>query len=210
MPRYGSAHRSDTLLPGQSPKVLASLDADAGLRRNLLVFAKLDRERRRIEAELHDGVQQDLAATAVALQLAVRALDADDPAAARQQLQELEAAVEAALERLRALTLTIYPSSLPARGLVGALAGRAEVGPLGRYPLEVEEAVYFACGELLTEATRARVWEDGGALRFEVSGAVDAAAVQHARARVAAVGGQLTVSRGGTAVAAVVPVSSVR
>jgi hypothetical protein len=174
------------------------------------VFVELDLERRRIEAALHEGTQQDLAATAVALQLAVRALDADDPVAARRQLEELEADVEAALARLRALAQTIYPSSLAALGLAGALGGRAEVGSLRRYPLEVEEAVYFACSGLLTETTQAHVWEDDGVLRVEVTGAVDPAAVEHARARVAAVGGQVTVSPGGEAVAAVVPVPSAR
>ena len=33
------------------------------------VFSDFDRERRRIEEALHDGVQQDLAATVVALEL---------------------------------------------------------------------------------------------------------------------------------------------
>jgi hypothetical protein len=180
------------------------------LERNLLVFAEFDRERRRIEAALHDGLQQDLAATAVGLQLVVLALDANDPAAARKLLEELEDDVEEALARLRALALTIYPSGLPTRGLAGALAGRADLGPLGRYPLEVEEAVYFACHELLTETTRARVWEEDGAVRLEVSGAADPAAVAHVRARLAAVGGQVTVSSGGAAVAAAVPISSAR
>jgi hypothetical protein len=174
------------------------------------VFAELDRERRRIEAALHDGVQQDLAAAAVGLQLAVRALDAGDPAGARELLAGLETDVEAALERVRALAQTIYPSGLPARGLAGALAGRVEVGPVGRYQPAVEEAVYFACLALLTETTRARVWEEGGAVRVEVSGAVDAAAVAHARARLAPVGGQVTLPPGGEGAAASVPVSSAR
>lgn len=177
---------------------------------NVVVFAEVDRERRRVEAALHDGVQQDLTATAVGLQLVVRALETDDAATALTLLGELEAEVEAALERLRALAQTIYPSGLSAFGLAGALAGRAELGPLGRYPLEVEEAVYFACDALLTNGTRARVWEDDGAVHLEVSGAVEATAVAHARERVAAVGGQLAASAGGAGVAAAVPVSSAR
>ena len=210
MPRYESPGRSDTVRPGNPGGCWHPLTPAPALRRNLLVFAELDRERRRIEAALHDGVQQDLAATAVALQLAGRALEGADPAAARKLLDELEADVEAALERLRALAQAIYPSALPARGLAGALAGRAELGSLGRYPLEVEEALYFACDELLTETTLARVWEEDAAVRFEVSGTLDAAAVEHARARIAAVGGHLTVLSGGATVAAAVPVSSAR
>ena len=152
-------------------------------------FAELDAERRRIEGALHDGVQQDLAATAVSIQLALQLLETD-PAAARTLLHELEAEVEAALERVRALAQSIYPSGL--------------VASLGRYPVEVAEAVHFACRALAGEA---RIWEEGGELRFEVTGDFDADAVEQARARVAAVGGQLTVSTGG--VTAAVPLSSV-
>lgn len=211
MRRYEVAAAAGTLLPGQS-RGDAGLPLTTARRSDVipLVFAELDRERRRIEAALHDGAQQDLAATAVGLQLAVRALEAGDAAAARRLLDELEREVEAALERLRLLAATIYPSSLPARGLAGSLAGRAELGPLGRYPLEVEEAVYFACGELSAETTRVHLREADGFLRLDVAGRFDAAAVERARERLAAVGGQLTVSAGGAAVAAAVPVSSAR
>ena len=47
--------------------MLASSDAEAY---PLHVFSDFDRERRRIEGALHDGVQQDLAATVVAVELA--------------------------------------------------------------------------------------------------------------------------------------------
>jgi len=210
MPRYESAVASDTRLAGESPRCWHPLTAAPRCDLIPLVFPELHRERRRIEAALHDGAQQDLAATAVALQLAVRAIDAGDAAAARRQLEELEAEVEAALERLRALAQTIYPSSLAARGLAGALAGRAALGALGRYPLEVEEAVYFALDELLTETAQARVWEDDGLVRFEVSGAVEETALERARGRLAAVGGQLTVSAGRDDLAAAVAVASAR
>lgn len=206
--RYELVAESETLLPGQSGGDAGTLDAAATLRPNPVMFAEFDRERRRIEAALHDGVQQDLAATAVVLQLALQALESD-PAEARKLLDELKADVESALERVRALAGTIYPSTLAAYGLANALPG-IEAGPLGRYPLEIEEAVYFACSALLTETAQVRLWEGDGALRFEVVGAADESAVTYARARITAVGGQLRVSRGGTDVAAAVPVSSAR
>jgi len=168
------------------------------------VFSDFDRERRRIEGELHDGVQQDLAAVSGTVQLALQLLERD-PAAARALLQELDEQARSALERVRTLAREIYPSILVSRGLAAALAGRAEVGPLDRFPLRVEEAVYFSCAALLDDAATARVWADGGALRFEVDGSFDSAAVAHVRDRVASVGGQVTVSRG--CVSAVVPVS---
>src|SRR5215471_1824669 len=134
------------------------------------MFSDFDRERRRIEAALHDGVQQDLAATVVALELARELLDSD-PAAARNLLEELSAQVEGALERARALAETIYPSILPARGLTDALRSLdIEAADLDRYPLEIEEAVYFSCRALRGRATEARVWGDGAALRLELLG----------------------------------------
>ena len=162
----------------------------------LPVFSDFDRERRRIEEALHDGVQQDLAATVVALELARELLDSD-PAAARGVLDELAAQVEAALEQVRALAGTVYPSILPARGLTDALRSLdVETVNLERYPLEVEEAVYFSCRALRSRAARARVWADGAALRLELLGitAVNDDELSHARERIAAVGGQLDLS----------------
>ena len=182
--------------------MLASLDAEAY---PLHVLSDFDRERRRIEEALHDGVQQDLAATVVAVELARELLDSD-PAAARSLLEELAAQVEAALERVRALAGTVYPSILPVRGLTDALRSLdVETADLERYPLEIEEAVYFSCTALRSRATRARVWSDGAALRLELLGvtAVEDDELSHARERIAAVGGQLDLS--GDRVSAAVP-----
>jgi signal transduction histidine kinase len=182
--------------------VLASLDAEAY---PLHVFSDFDRERRRIEEALHDGVQQDLAATVVALELARELLDAD-PAAARSALEELAAQVEGALARVRLLAGTVYPSILPARGLTDALRSLdVETADLERYPLEIEEAVYFSCSALRSRAARARVWGDGAALHLELVGvtAVKGDELSHARERIAAVGGQLDLSA--DRISAVVP-----
>ena len=175
--------------------MLASFDAEAY---PLHVFSDFDRERRRIEDALHDGVQQDLAATVVAVELARELLDSD-PAAARRVLQELAPQVEASLERVRALAGTVYPSILPARGLTDALRSLdVETADLERYPLEVEEAVYFSCRALRSRAARARVWSEGATLRLELVGvtAADGDELSLARERIAAVGGQLDLSAG--------------
>ena len=183
--------------------MLASSDAEAY---PLHVFSDFDRERRRIEGALHDGVQQDLAATVVAVELARELLDTD-PAAARRVLEELALQVDAALERVRALAGSIYPSILPARGLTGALRSLdVETADLERYPLEVEEAVYFSCRALRRRAARARVWSEGATLRLELVGLTSATGgeLSHARERIAAVGGQLDLSA--DCVSAAVPV----
>jgi signal transduction histidine kinase len=171
-------------------------------------FSELDRERRRIEGALHDGVQQDLVAASVSLQFALELLDNDQPAA-RKLLEELEQQLQDALERVRALARGIYPSLLQTHGLADALRAMDVDAALdARYPLEVEEALYFACTALSAGATRARVWDEDGAVRFEVEGRFDEGTLAHARARVAAAGGQLTVSAGGTGVTAIVPASA--
>ena len=162
------------------------------------MFSAFDRERRRIEAALHDGVQQDLAATVVALELARELLDSD-PAAARRAREEVAPQIDGALDRVRALAGTVYPSILPARGLTDALRSLdIETADLERYPLEIEEAVYFACSALRSRATRARVWGDGAALRLELLGVTDVNGdeLSRARERIAAVGGQLDLSTG--------------
>jgi signal transduction histidine kinase len=168
------------------------------------VSTDLDRERRRIEGALHDGVQQDLAAISGTLQLALQLID-KDPAAARALLEELEQEARSALDRVRVLAREIYPSILVSRGLTAALAGRAEVRAVERYPLEVEEAVYFSCGALVDDSTTASIWADDDVLRFEVEGSFDEDAVAHVRNRMTSVGGQVTVS--GELLSASVPIS---
>jgi signal transduction histidine kinase len=168
------------------------------------VSSELDRERRRIEGELHDGVQQDLAAIAGTLQLALQVLDRDS-AAGRELLEELEHETRSALERVRVLAREIYPSILVSHGLTAALAGRAEVRVPGRYPLEVEEAVYFSCASLLGDSTAVRVWAEDAVLRLEAAGSFGEDAVAHVRERMTSVGGQVTVS--GELLSASVPIS---
>ena len=91
------------------------------------------------------------------------------------------------IQELRELAHGIYPPLLVDRGLAEALraaAGRAAapghgVAPtgIGRYPQEVEAAVYFCCLEALQNAgkhapeatVRLRLWEESGGLLFSVS-----------------------------------------
>jgi len=87
-------------------------------------------DRRRFERALHDGVQQDLIALTVGLQL-LRERIGDRPDA-HEAVDELRAATRDALERVRALADEIYPSVLDARGLAGASR---------RYPPDLEAAV---------------------------------------------------------------------
>lgn len=118
--------------------------------RSRLVSSTLE-ERRRVERALHDGVQQDLIAISVSLQL-VRNLFATAPAEALASLDEVQREVRDALDQLKTLASGIYPAILDARGLPDALrqvagasggTARVQVAELGRYPAEIEAAVFF-------------------------------------------------------------------
>ncbi|GAA2556122.1 sensor histidine kinase [Pseudonocardia hydrocarbonoxydans] len=84
-------------------------------------LAASDTERRRIAADLHDGVVQDLAATAVSLSgtavLAGRKGCADEA----RNLAGAADAVRAAIRALRSLVVDIYPPNLRRAGLAAAL-----------------------------------------------------------------------------------------
>jgi signal transduction histidine kinase len=127
-------------------------------------------ERRRFERALHDGVQQDLIALAVRLQLAQELL-ATDAGEAALVLEELRNDVHTALDSLRALSAEIYPPLLDARGLRDALNGipRVRLHDVGRHAPDIEAAVYFCCLESPAEID---VYEADGRLRIEVRGTI--------------------------------------
>jgi len=109
------------------------------------MVAAADAERRWIERELHDGVQQHLVALAVNVQL-VRQLAGSDLAAAMAVLEEIRSDVREALDGVRALASEIYPPLLLDSGLAEALRAtsanaapkRVDAAALGRYPPAVE------------------------------------------------------------------------
>lgn len=150
------------------------------------IVAAGDAERRRLERNLHDGAQQHLVALAVKIRLAHDAVE-DDPADAVAMLDELKGDIQEAVAELRALAHGIFPPLLMAGGLPDALPAAAARAALpttliadgvGRYPQDIETAVYFCCLEALQNAgkhagdgatAQVRVWEEAGMLRFEVA-----------------------------------------
>jgi len=140
------------------------------------VLAAADAERRRIERELHDNVQQHLVALAVNLQLTRDLVSSSDASAATTLLQEMSRDVRDALESVRALAQEIYPPLLVDRGLADALrsaavdvAAEIDVATHDRFPPEVEATVYFLCVELLHPGATIRVWTEDGGLHFSAS-----------------------------------------
>ncbi len=155
-------------------KLVEDLAAQAGLvLRNVRLIEELrasrqrlvaaqDERARKLERDLHDGAQQQLVALAVKLRLAGRLVD-QDPEQARASLDRLAGEVTDALESLRDLAHGIYPPLLADEGLVeaiGAQARRAAVPVevaaegMGRYPQEVESAVYFCVLEALNNVAK--------------------------------------------------------
>lgn len=148
------------------------------------IVSASDAERRRIERDLHDGAQQHLVALAVNLRLA-RDLVGEDPEGAEEVLGQLTEDVRETIQQLRDLAHGIYPQLLVDAGLPEALQAAATRSPLdvsidagvGRYPAEVEAAVYFCCLEALQNAAKhapgsrvaVRVWQEAGGLLFEVT-----------------------------------------
>jgi signal transduction histidine kinase len=160
-----------------------------------------DDDRRTIERELHDGVQQHLVALAVNLQLAERLVD-DDPVAAKALLEELGRDVKQALEETVKLAQRTYAPLLEAGGFAAALRAVAssagvtssvEVATTGIYPPEVVTTVYLCWLEALDRPAGTRmtleVREAEGALSFEIGGCEPLP--DRLRDRVEALGGEL-------------------
>lgn len=93
-------------------------------RERLLVRAvdSSDVERRRIAADLHDGVVQRLAGTAFSLAAASQRLPVATPEETKESLEESTVSVRRAMQELRSLIVEIHPPSLPTEGLVAALS----------------------------------------------------------------------------------------
>ncbi len=203
--------------------------------RQRLVAAQ-DEERRKIERNLHDGAQQQLVALGVQLGLAHRLASQEAPDVA-ELLDRLRAQTNDALDNLRDLARGIYPPLLADKGLAAALESQArkaavpttvDADGVGRYPSEVESAVYFCALEALNnvakyaEASRAEIFlaQHEGALTFTVADdgvGFDAETRAHGtglqgmRDRLDAIGGKLAVESEpghGTTITGTVPMRS--
>jgi signal transduction histidine kinase len=129
--------------------------------RQRLVAAQ-DGERRRLERNIHDGAQQQLVALTVKLRL-LEQLAARDPAKVAELAMQLQTETTQALEDLRDLARGIYPPLLADEGLPAALSAQArkvqipvtvEASAIGRFPEDVEAAVYFSCLEALQNVAK--------------------------------------------------------
>src|SRR5215213_2602792 len=176
-----------------------------------------DDERRKFERNLHDSVQQQL--ISIKLRLELEAEEGDLSESSRERLVKLTRSVEATLAEVRQVAHGLYPPLLAASGLATALRrfrGHATSAPeidaagLGRYPPDIESAVYYCCLEAIQNATKhggrgvhvsVALAEEDGDLTFRVIddgpgfalGELRGFGLQNMEDRVGALGGRLTI-----------------
>ncbi|NYH55156.1 signal transduction histidine kinase [Nocardiopsis arvandica] len=127
--------------------------------RSGIVWA-VDEERRRIERDLHDGVQQRVVALAMLLGRAQRGRD---PERTERLVRQAHTETRVLLDELRDVAWRVYPTALDTLGLESALTEVAERSPLpvqvrahlsAPPPEEVATAVYFVAREAITNAAK--------------------------------------------------------
>jgi signal transduction histidine kinase len=126
------------------------------------VVAAADETRRRIERDLHDGIQQRLVSLGLELRLAQSEVAAVAPAAG-QELDHVAEELKGAIDELREISHGIHPSVLSEGGLGPALRNLArrsavpvdlELAAEDRLPEPVEVAAYYVVSEALTNTTK--------------------------------------------------------
>ena len=234
--RNGSyaSHELDllTTVAGQAASAVANVALAAQLEQRLgelsasrarLVVAQ-DDERRRIERDLHDGIQQNVVALIAGLRLARnrlrrRELNDDELAALQEQARET-------LTDLREIAHGIHPPVLGDNGLVAAVESRAARYPIPlevvadpalrrtRFTTDLEATAYYVVSESLANvakharATNVRVTldQEAAALRlvvaddgrgFDPTSVAGRGGLSNIGDRVSAAGGRLTVASTG-------------
>lgn len=185
--------------------------------RGRLVDAQ-DRERRRLERDLHDGAQQLIVALKVKIGLARAMAEKHGAADLESLLDGLGNEAQGALDEVRALAKGIYPPVLESDGLGSALSALASGSSeevvvssdgISRYPRDIEAAVYFEISEAVTNAVKhgsgpiaIELRESEGQLffsvedsgpGFDVASANGGSGLQNLRDRMDAVDGRLEI-----------------
>ena len=141
----------------------AALVADVAKSRGRIVVAR-EEERRRLRADLHDGVAPSLAGTALQLESLARKLDGDQQEALARRVLDLRDGLRGTVTELRALVHGLRPPVLDQLGLAGALrqlvAGHdnpsctADIAELGTPHAALEVAAYAIASEAFGNALR--------------------------------------------------------
>jgi signal transduction histidine kinase len=145
--------------------LVASSISNVQARDNLIasrarIVAASDEIRRRIERNLHDGIQQRV--LAVALNLRAVRVGAELPPGVRASLDEVAADLDDVLEEIRVFSQGLHPALLSRSGLAPAIRELARRSPLPvvldvvvtGLPEQLEIAVYYAVSEALANAAK--------------------------------------------------------
>ena len=232
---YGDAER--TLLrtvAGQAAASVANVRLTAQLAEQLdeltasreRLIAAQDDERRRLERDLHDGIQQDVVAQIAGLRLARNRLERGE--LSPEELVELQDQARATLTDLRELARGIHPPVLSDNGLVAAVESGVARFPIpltvdadegvraARFPDDVETTAYYVVREALANTAkhanathasvalarrnshlRIAITDDGCGLGDVAPASVSSGGLANIRDRVAALRGTMTVSSAG-------------
>jgi len=119
-------------------------------------------ERRRIERNLHDGVQQQLVAIGLDLGMAEQQLDRD-PERARELVVQAREKVQGSIGELRQLGRGLHPAILEDRGIDAALSAVVSAAPIPisvhvdddlDLDTDVAETVYFIANEAIANVLK--------------------------------------------------------
>jgi signal transduction histidine kinase len=148
------------------------------------IVAAADQTRRRIERDLHDGIQQRLVSLALELRAAEAAVPPTMPQL-RTELAQVVTGLTDALDDLQELSRGIHPAILSQGGLGPALSTLADRSAVpvelstqlgARLPDQVEVAAYYVVSEALANAAKharasvalVEVAERGGSLHLTI------------------------------------------
>ena len=197
------------------------------------LVALQDAIRRRLERDLHDGVQQQLVALRVKLGVAQAMAERNHLVRSAEAVAALSADVDCVVDTVRTFATGVYPPLLEAEGLAGSIPAEADRCPwpvavhiegVGRYDRVVEATVNLCVAETLRHVrahgnvhqAMVTLTEQDERVCFEIrddGDSVDPCPPGHGLGdlvdRIDSLTGTLTVTlgpRGGTVVAGAIPI----
>lgn len=157
------AHREVAMfLLGPSDRSVLEKRVDTLSRTRTSVVEAMVAERRRIERDLHDGVQQHLVHLAMMLGMAKEKIDSD-PEEARRLVATAHNEAKQTISDLRNTVRGIHPAVLSDRGLDASISAVASASTIPttvsvllpeRFPPAVESTAYFVVSEALANISK--------------------------------------------------------